>query len=160
MKEIKLTQGKVALVDDENFDYLNQWNWFAMKHRYTFYAVMHPKRTIKYVQTSILMHRMILNLTNYKIQVDHKDQNGLNNCKTNLRRVSNGQNQMNKRSSGVSKYLGVSYDHKKYIKAAIRTNGNITQLGYFKTEEEAAKAYDKAAKEQHGEFANLNFKTR
>lgn len=162
MKEIKLTQGYVSLVDDEDFEYLNQWKWQVLKKKYTQYAA----RTI-YIngeQTAILMHRLIMELSD-KRQIDHIDHNGLNNQKNNLRICTNGQNQMNKRACGNSKYLGVNVIYKrnknktyKYITSEIAFNKKRIHLGAFQTEEDAAMAYDKAAVLYHGEFANLNFK--
>jgi len=80
MKLIPLTQGKFAQVDDEDFEYLNQWKWFALKDAQTFYAA----RGI-YLKGNILMHRQLLGLTNSEVKGEHKDRNGLNNQKENLR---------------------------------------------------------------------------
>lgn len=159
MKEIKLTQGKVALVDDEDYEYLNQWKWYAYKHKYkhTYYARKSKNNKC------ILMHRIIMN-TPPNLQVDHVYHNGLDNrkfieingrLKQNLRNCTNSQNSMNKTALGKSKYLGVSYVG-KYITAKIRINGRLRYLGSFKTEDAAALAYNEAAKIYHGEFANLN----
>lgn len=157
MKEIKLTQGKVALVDDEDFEYLNQFNWYANKDRNTWYAVRFTKK--KGHGKRIAMHRVILN-TPDGLTVDHKDHDGLNNQKYNLRNATYRQNQMNKTPSktGTSKYLGVSISNGKQIMAQITINKEKVYLGTFKTEELAAIAYDNAAMEYCKEFANLNFK--
>jgi hypothetical protein len=172
MKEIPLTQGKVALVDDEDYEWLNQWKWFAFKGHKTYYArraiYIHGK------QKMLHLHRIIMN-TPDDMQVDHIDHNGLNNQKSNLRNCDFLQNRQNSSARGKSEYLGVSI--KKKISTYKNINGEIkkyyypnmfvsqitvnkrrTHLGYFNDKIEAAKAYDKAAKEYFGEFANLNFK--
>lgn len=169
MKEIQLTQGKVALVDDEDFEYLNQFKWHAHKSRSTYYAKGYDKNTNK----KIIMHRHILGLTNSKIFGDHKDGDGLNNQRTNIRIATPSQNQKNKKPSGISKYIGVSFhtSKSKYFSkkeniikeysntgwmASITINGKFTYLGKFDSEIEAAKEYNKAAEKHHGEFARLN----
>lgn len=153
MKEIKLTQGKVALVDDEDYEYLSQWSWVAIKNRNTFYAQRGWRPIIK-------MHRFIMNPPN-DMQIDHIDHNGLNNQKINLRVCTSAQNKMNRRPSGESKYLGVTREGKSNKwSATISHNNQYIHLGAFKTQEEAAIAYDSAAKIYHGEFANLNFKDK
>lgn len=152
MKEILLTQGKVTSVDNSVFDFFNQWKWCAAKHHNTYYAtrieIIEGKRTTFY------LHREIVKAKK-GIQVDHWDGDGLNNQGFNLRNATNGQNQSNRKPWGKSKYLGVSYQG-KYILAQIRTNKEIIHLGNFKTEEDAARAYDKAAIRYHGDFAKLN----
>mgnify|MGYP001792863193 CR=1 FL=1 len=169
MKLIPLTKSLFTQVDDEDYDYLMQWKWGADKSHNTCYAV-----TYGYCNNhKIRMHRLLLKLTNPTILGDHKDRDGLNNQRFNLRVATNSQNQMNKQASGYSNYLGV-YLHKntitnmtkkgiktyKYLnwKATISVNKKAKHLGYFKLEEDAARAYDRAAVMYHGEYANLNFK--
>jgi hypothetical protein len=152
MKEIILSQGKVALVDDEDYEYLNQWKWCAVKSRYTFYASRGIMRDGKW--TSERMHRVILNPREREL-IDHRDHDGLNNQKSNLRICTNGQNQMNKRPASATGYKGVYKDFGKY-KASIEFNNKRLLLGVYRTPEEAALAYNEAAKKYHGEYANLN----
>lgn len=156
MKEIKLTQGKVALVDDEDYEFLNQWKWYAKKDSHIFYAQSHIG-TKRKEQKSITMHRLIMNVS-AGIQIDHKDGNGLNNQKSNLRICTHQQNQMNRKSYiGRSKYKGVSICKNGRISATIKVNGKNKHLGVFESEIEAAMFYDEAAKKYYGEYANLNF---
>jgi hypothetical protein len=156
MKLIPLTQGKFAQVDDEGYEYLNQWKW-------------HVKKTINHYSArrwitqgeAISMHRQIMRLTSKeKMVIDHKDHNPLNNQKSNLRICTTKQNTVNRTPHGKSKYLGVWWHEKtkKWI-AHIKLNGKPKHLGGFNNEEDAAKLYDIKAKELYGEFANLNFKT-
>ena len=109
----------------------------------------------------IFMHREILGLLDSKkrtVFVDHEDYDTLNNQRFNLRKSSNAQNQMNKIPRGKSKYLGVWYNRGSIV-SKIRINKKQVTIGQgFKTEEDAARAYDEMAKKHHGEFANLNFK--
>jgi hypothetical protein len=156
MREIKLTQDKVALVDDEDFEYLNQWKWHAHKDGNNYYVerIIRLPRGLKYQYVS--MHRLIMN-TPKGMQTDHKDHDGLNNQKSNLRICTRSQNQMNRKAiEATSKYKGVWYENGK-IRSAITINKEQVYLGYFNSEKDAAIAYDIAAKKYYGEFAYLNF---
>lgn len=157
MKEIQLTQGKVAIVDDEDYEYLNRWKWFAHKRNNAFYA------TRKYLNKQVSMHRQIMNAGDISILVDHKDRNSLNNTKQNLRLCNRSQNNANTkpRKGSLSKYIGVSLfkktkNSKGKWRATIGKDKRIFHLGYFKTQEDAALAYNVKAQELHGEFASLN----
>ncbi len=148
------------------YEFLNQWRWsvFKNKGKRTYYARTYIHDINNKTKGCPLIHRFILHSN--KI-VDHIDLDGLNCVPHNLREATNSQNSANRRcaKNSSSKYLGVHLNRsrKKYKwVAAIRKNKKAVYIGGFQfTEEgemEAAKAYDKAAKELHGEFANINFK--
>ena len=152
MKKIKLTKGKYALVDDENFDYLDQFTWYAIQGANTFYAVRYTNNN-KYIS----MHRDILDAKKGQI-VDHINRNGLDNRKHNLRFVTKSQNNINSQSRGTtSKYKGVCWDKekKKWI-AQIRYN-KIHKFKRFDDEKLAAHVFDYWANELHQEYGYLNF---
>lgn len=166
MKVIKLTRGRVALVDDEDYEELSKYKWHAIKGNSTWYAT----RSVylgggrkNRITKSIIMHRQIMGAENSSEIIDHVDHDGLNNQKNNLRNTTYNGNNKNKSSkkteSSTSKYLGVNFDkNRNRWRARIRVNDKEIYIGRFKCEIEAAKAYDKAARKHHGEFANPNFK--
>lgn len=154
-KRIGLTQGKFALVDDDDYEWLMQWKWHYSN---TGYAV----RNSPYVngkRKTISMHREIMKTPDY-MDTDHRDLKRLNNQRYNLRVCTRSQNCQNKfrSSKNTSGYKGVVW-HKKLEKwqAQIQRTKKNTHLGYFDTPEEAAYAYDVAARKRFGEFARLNF---
>ncbi len=161
MKEISLTQGKVALVDDGDYEYLNQWKWFAHKYKNNkWYAERSEGWGV--FEKKIRMHRIITNAPT-GMEVDHKDNNGLNNQRQNLRVCTKSQNiaNTNKIANTTSKFKGVSWrsDSKKW-KAQIEVNKKAINLGSYSDPEEAARVYDDAATKYYGEFAKLNFPRR
>lgn len=154
MKEIKLTRGLTTKVDDTDYHWLNQWNWYALKTEYGYYAAR---------STGILMHRVIMN-TPDDMLTDHSNRDTLDNQRHNLRNANRSQNGTNCKPRGKSKYLGVSklgercksYSGKYLVKISV--NKKRIHIGYFDDEEYAARKYDEYAKKYYGEFANLNFK--
>lgn len=160
MKYIQLDKGQVAIVDDEDYDYLSQFKWYASKERGRYYATRGNK-VINWVRQKpalIKMHREIMNFPE-GMQVDHINHNSLDNRKSNLRICTVRQNLMNRKpkANRISKYLGVDHNGCSWV-ARIGVNWESIHLGSFETEEQAAKAYDIAARQHFGEFANLNFK--
>jgi hypothetical protein len=160
MQKIELTQGKFALVDDEDYAELIKYKWFARrgKLKKSFYAFRNKKVGPNQYKT-ILMHREILQITDSNTIIDHKDFNGLNNQKNNLRIATSSQNMAHRtpKAGSTSKYLGVYWSaHCNKWRAQMSKNRKRKHLGLFETEEQAALAYNKAAMQLHGEFANLN----
>lgn len=149
------------LIDEEDKQLIEQYRWKAQTNRGRTYFVNVAQK--EYKQKVIRLHRLIMGLTgefDRNVAVDHINGNFLDNRKSNLRIVTASQNAMNakKHKSRTSGYKGVYYKkcHKKYV-ARIGVKNTRIFLGYFKTEIEAARAYDQAAKIYHGEYALLNF---
>ena len=156
MKEIKLTQGKVALVDDADYEWLSSWKWCANRSHRGWYAT---RDCYDGPHTRVRMHRVIMDAQPGE-QVDHINGNGLDNRRENLRICSHSENQHNaaKRRGCSSRYKGI-YWHKGHGKwvARVWLTGSQHSLGLFTDEVEAARVYDDAAREKFGEFARLNF---
>ncbi len=155
MRVIKITKGYTVMVDDEDYEYLNQWKWSVNDSCKTLYAARMIRTNGKRKYTN--MHRFILGINDSSILIDHRDGNGLNNQKSNLRIATISQNTANRKNS-KNKYLGVNkriQDGNIRWRATCKKNG-IAYCKNFKTEEEAALAYNEMAEALHGEFAKLN----
>lgn len=169
MKTINLSQGQVALVDDEDYNFLMQWKWHAYKGRRGGFYAARNNRENNGDSRILKMHRVIMK-TPKGMECDHIFHNTLDNrkfieingeIKCNLRNCTKKENGKNMSAWGASKYLGVSFDKRKKVKqvrAQICVERKSIGLGYYLTEEEAARAYDRGAKKYFGVFANLNFK--
>lgn len=171
--EIPLTQGQVAMVSPCDFERLNQFKWYAFfdKSRKCYIVrrndYSQSTKEMNWRSRTLLMHRVVLELEPGRVpMVDHVDGNTLNNTRTNLRECTHRQNMYNSRKRRraftgevpSSKYKGVTWCKRdKIFIGNIRTPGKTVCVGYFKDEIECARAYDKAAREFHGEFARLNF---
>lgn len=152
MKLIHLTQGKTAMVSDEDFDRLNAFKWFSHKMPNTSYAERWLPGYVNGVRVACRMHHAVIGNPSSGMEVDHIDGNGLNNCRENLRFVTRRQNmQNNVNASTTSKLPGVSWDKKRRRwKAYIKINGTHKDIGRFMTETDAFSAY-KTAVESLGE---------
>lgn len=156
MKTIPVHPGKQAIVDDDDFDRLKIHRWFLLKDGKRCYAKRNVKIGDKW--TTVSMHSDVLGLPRGR-RIDHRDRDGLNNQKDNLRPATQSQNCMNRVSPGNKfGFKGVSFDGRtsRPFFARLRTKGKTFQCGYFATAIEAAMAYNHKAVEVFGEFANLN----
>jgi len=147
MKEIKLTNGTVMQVDDEDYEW-------GMKSKWTNVSG-YAKSGI--AGRTMTFHREIMDVKKGE-QIDHVDGNRLNNQKANLRVVTQQQNSQNKKlhKNNTTGYKGVHPFREKF-RACIAINGKTIHLGLYHSAVEAAEAYDAKAKELYGEFAKLNF---
>lgn len=190
MKEVSLPKGKVALVDDADFDLVSQYTWYVQGGRksqkshgqntwYVFTNVIDPHMDkVRYtydVKTGkkygpyprrhkmLYMHILIMEPKDEE-QVDHKDHDGLNNQRYNLRIATRSQNQYNGTKAKLyaghkpsSVFRGVSWQKREHRwRAQIQVESKRIYLGGFKVEKEAALEYNLAAAQHFGEFANLN----
>ncbi len=154
--EVPLFGGHVAIVDEHDWPLIAEYHWCARKHRHTFYCV--TKRQVGGRNIFLRMHRLILNAP-AGVPVDHRDHNGLNNLRANLRLCTNSQNAANRRNltTNTSGYRGV-YFHKQTgrWRASIKVDQTCIHLGVFSDPWDAACAYNRAAADIFGEFAYIN----
>lgn len=156
MKQIPLTQGKFALVDDDDFERVSQFKWNACHKRHTWYA--HRSKKAKPYRYTYSMHRFIMDEPE-GLEVDHIDGNGLNNQKSNLRIATRSQNACNRGKAAHNKsgFKGIFWSNKdKCWVAHITVHRQGIYLGGFKDKIKAAQAYDRAAIEYFGGFAQIN----
>jgi hypothetical protein len=158
VREIPLTQGKVALVDNEDYEELVQYKWYAHKQDHRWYARRNT-RTVTGKRTTVRMHREIMGEAPGQ-DVDHWDGDGLHNWRENLRYCNDAENSGNahhKQANCTSRYKGVSWfkSHGKW-RAKIAFNYKSIHLGLFDNEDDAARAYNAAARQYFGEFACPN----
>lgn len=148
---IPLSQGKFSIVDPDVYEIVSSMKWWAYSSNggKTYYAT----------RLRQALHRFIMSPPKGMV-VDHINHNGLDNRRCNLRVCTPRQNMHNSPRQKIStnRYKGVWFRKKRNRWAAtISTDGKKTLIGFFKTEEDAARAYDRVAKERRGEFAYLNF---
>jgi len=162
MREIKISKGYTAIVDDEDYERVSALGaWIASPRKHTVYA-FHSLNSKATGRKTVMLHRFILGVTDGSVKVDHRDGNGLNCVRSNLRACKDSQNGQNRRkhSPAGSRYKGVYWCVKRLCWRAIITIPNHRpqrKLGVFTSEEDAARAYDAAARELYGNFAHTNF---
>lgn len=165
MRTISLTKNQVTVIDDHHFDWVSQHKWCASSAgKYGYYAYRKTSRLlgnskVEYLHRKIMEHILGRPLTDDE-EVDHVDLDKLNNLDNNLRLASYTENMCNKgiRDNNTSGFKGVSWFKRDgKWRSQIQVNSKNRHIGYFSDKEDAARAYDRAAKELHGEFAYLNF---
>ncbi len=156
MKEIPLTQGKVAIVDDRDYERAASYKWCAWSDGKRWHAIRKTKRGDS--EQTVYLHRFILGVDNKQF-VSFRDGNGLNCTRNNLRRATLADSRHNRgiQKNNTSGFKGVSwYPSREQWRAKIGIRGKIVHLGYFDDIEKAAEAYNQAAIKYHGEFAYQN----
>lgn len=152
--------GHVAIIDADDWDAIAPYTWRVANYRGTFYAMTSIRQSDGRV-LAVGMHRIICAAPDGS-QVDHIDRNPLNNRRANLRVCTAAQNVMNVpyRAHAEIKYKGVTRRKDRRsgrYRACIRVNDKPIHIGYYDTPEDAARAYDDAARLHFGEFAWINF---
>jgi len=163
VREIPLTQGQVALVDNEDYERVSKFNWYALwtpntkSFRATRRSNIDERESGR--KSAIYMHRVIMNAPP-EMEVDHINHDTLNNQKSNLRlctRTENNRNQRKLSGNFSSQYKGVSWHQlAQKWRVQIQDNNKRRHLGLFTDETDAARVYNKAAREMFGEYAVLN----
>lgn len=160
MKKIPLTQGKFAIVDDEDYERIVAMGSWHFNNGYASSSLAYKKPNGKWGKKTLYMHRAIMHLDFLdKRLIDHINHDRLDNRRKNLRICSHLQNIRNskKQKNNTSGYKGVSFNkNSQKFRAQIRFNNKNMCIGSFECPKEAAKAYNEAALKYHGEFANLN----
>ena len=152
-RTIPLTRGLEAVVDAADYDRLSAFKWYAQPTQPA--GAHYAKRNVQLngVKKNVFMHRVVLGVDQ---TVDHINGNRLDNRRANLRVCDPAQNAWNRAGRGALGFKGISPNGNGW-KAEIRARGKGQYLGTFRTAGDAARAYDKAAAELHGDFATLNF---
>lgn len=155
VKALPLTKGKVAIIDPEDYPLVSQYSWHAIYASHSWYAVRDNRDHNRTRGTSrVYLHKL---LTGYA-RTDHHNGNGLDNRRYNLRDVTHAQNIDNSHSKpGSSRFKGVTLLLSGVWRARIVSGGTRHSLGCFASEDEAAEAYDEAARQAYGQYGRYNF---
>ena len=160
IRRIALTRGLEATIDEDDYDLVKERTWHALaaSNRKGWYAATNmPVGRCQY--KIVRMHRLILGIKDGRL-VDHRNRDGLDNRRDNLRIANHTQNRANAIGRGVSPYRGVTYEPKRNSArpwvANLWSGRRVKRLGCFETQEEAALAYNVAARDAFGEFAFIN----
>ena len=153
VRYLALTQGRFAIVDAKDYEWLSRYKWSACRCGRKWYASRNERGK------HIWMHREIMEPPAERI-IDHIDGNGMNNCRCNMRICTMLENGHNSRPHGAtSKFKGVSYfDELRKWHAAVCIRKKVVPIGYFKRQIDAARAYDREARRRFGPYAWLNFR--
>ncbi len=156
-KVIDLTQGRHAIIDSEDFEKVKKYKWHLMSNKAKTHFYARCNVYTKGKGKNIYLHRLIMNAEKGKL-VDHKDGDGLNCKKSNLRISTQAQNQQNrKKFKSSTGYKNVVGKDRKTFRYTITVEGKRKYIGNFTKAVDAARAYDEHAKKLFGEFARLNF---
>lgn len=155
---ILLTRGKLAIIDTADRGLVEGRSWYSTKKKQCWYAKS-DLGPVDGERVRDTLHRVIMGVTDRRVQVDHINRNGLDNRRSNMRLCSNAENSRNqRRPSNTSGFKGVSWNKlMNKWRAQIRVDYHTTCIGHFASKEDAARAYDQYAMTLFGEFAVLNF---
>lgn len=159
-RRIRLTQGKYAIVDSDDYWELSKYSWYAHKAENSCYACRRVHGGKGKKTERMWMHRAVISVP-AGLMCDHINHDGLDNRKANLRAATAAQNRINSRTARIkksSKHRGVCWraEQKKWF-AYVYVGGRAVFTKYFDDATAAARARDRAAKKYHGQFAELNF---
>lgn len=156
--KIPLTRRKTALVSLEDAERVLQhaWQAYLLIRNGRRYWRAQTTITIAGKRVTVLLHRFVLSVAESSVQVDHKNGNTLDCRRGNVREATREQNAQNRRKTGKQPYRGIQPHHSRW-RCSINANGKRENIGVFDTAEEAARAYDEAARLLHGDFACVNF---
>jgi hypothetical protein len=158
MKRIPLSNGAFAVIDDDDYERISKFKWWLNSHGYAARSIWYGRdKSPKH--RNVTMHREILGVTDHAREVDHKNEDRLDNRKSNLRACDHNENASNRRKprSNKSGYKGVvKHPQSKGWIAQITVKGKNNYLGHFSTPQSAALAYNNAAAGSFGDYAKLN----
>lgn len=153
-KQIPLSRGLFALIDDSHFELVSQHKWYAQSSHGKTYAARNV--TVSGKRAKVYLHRLIAGVTDRTLHIDHVDGNGLNNTTNNLRVATVSQNLCNrgKQANNTTGHKGV-YRTKSGFMARVGSQGGSIYAGHFKSADQAAEAYFAVSATTHGQFGKI-----